>query len=1422
MLQFASSCSSVESEIAKAESMSRRNYLHDEMCWRTVGIFQAGARHSALARELKTLLFMFSSKWAMYTDKGDLLCAFKYHYSAFKNITKNFSEIYKAVLEIFKRDPWRNPFFLWNDLFDGTVTIYDKRVQDYFESEPEEIVLARVHALVLRNRASDAMCLAKTSFLYHSRIAKSFRSSRRRNSTSGFSTRGHASIDWFLFILQTIKRSLDSIVNEVRQLECHEGVEILYRLWRDQKNKPFCYTLLNIFLLQDLIQSSKYCCTKRLFKIFCMMHEELHSSPKEIAESCHKLISKHAPSSAHFYLLVDVLWRQFGMKCLDLYVDLYVRGLTADINHLENKRHLGAFSDAESLETHIAAIFAKLSTVFKNLNPAVARECMFSAFSLRPTKERLFELQGLSQSLSNSNKNIHKSLLAFDFSTDCNCGLRCIGHCRDSLNRSSFVHPLLSGSIGNISHVVKRDFISVLEHVRCITFQYNIFDWRCNIGDLGNYLRSCSREATLEESDTESGEEMCESGTVSTKAVFETADDLECQFQRSSVKRKSGSDCSNEINSLNIGENIAVQSDDFTSKRMKTPKPNVEVSVTVSSNNQQVIQGFFNNSLENVIRMSLNNNPTKSWSDSMNLLKVEQEPVINDLNSSKMGRTGNSFQSCLSERNTPNNQRCIESKGNFSLHYSDKTHLQVSATLQYDHTQQRIAVAPENNTSFKEIGSSEHQNILKSHFVQKSSAKVSDFIATQPIGETFSNNIISSSHERRSSQEMTNLHFAAKSDRERHLHNHHLHSSPFVSSQPPPKSFSKHQFKIHPLAEAKTQIVTTLPSQEVRESVSCDNTRKSVIVNVKGNSLQLANQLPFPVKPSAIHQNGNNLQKDGSALQLLHVNVPNKYLTKPEIPVNANLIIPCKFDNSVSSSASQTSANDSKVESGVPELIVPGIMALPSMIKNNPWKTTAQNHAKPIFPAKISDGTPSSGFPKVSSKSGKMQSLQLNPDSDLVLKRNASNEREFGAPISKPKKDFKELAKNNLQHTGIHNKGMAYSNNQQLDNSLDSKLKWKMGQAHDSTRSQMTFHPISDSYNAPVSTSSQPWYASPHPKTNSNSPVSFSAHKMKTPKTSSSSPVSFPVHKMNTPQASSNSPVSSVHKMNVPETSSNSPVSFSVQHVKIPKTNSNSPVSFSVHNMNTPRTSSNSPVPSSVYKMNTPQTASNSPVSFSVQHMKIPKTNSNSPVSFSVQNVKTLESFGDKKVSTYTDANSHDYSSGNNVQNKPSLSFLKSRLTSMHNMQSYSHMNAYSYSKPNNFSAHDKAYSESHEPSQHQFDVKNIFERSTHSFISSANITSNSISSSQIQSNSSSVYNPVYPANDRRVLVHEPRNIATSSPSSNVQNIKSNAFSQQCCSPFEVNPCDTCSTKTSNQFLTKTQVIGFRSSPVENLHNQVS
>ncbi|GBN61587.1 hypothetical protein AVEN_47843-1 [Araneus ventricosus] len=63
MLQFASSDSSEESEIAKAQSMSRRNHLHDEMRWRAVGMLQAGARQPAVARELNVHRSVIHRLW---------------------------------------------------------------------------------------------------------------------------------------------------------------------------------------------------------------------------------------------------------------------------------------------------------------------------------------------------------------------------------------------------------------------------------------------------------------------------------------------------------------------------------------------------------------------------------------------------------------------------------------------------------------------------------------------------------------------------------------------------------------------------------------------------------------------------------------------------------------------------------------------------------------------------------------------------------------------------------------------------------------------------------------------------------------------------------------------------------------------------------------------------------------------------------------------------------------------------------------------------------------------------------------------------------------------------------------------------------------------------------------------------------------
>lgn len=92
-------------------------------------------------------------------------------------------------------------------------------VQHYLAVEPEEIVLARVHLFYHQGKEVAAMILAKCSFLYHSRIAKSLsKNEYKQKCQSVFLTSKHkiglASVDWYLFILKNYKL-LPAIVHEV-------------------------------------------------------------------------------------------------------------------------------------------------------------------------------------------------------------------------------------------------------------------------------------------------------------------------------------------------------------------------------------------------------------------------------------------------------------------------------------------------------------------------------------------------------------------------------------------------------------------------------------------------------------------------------------------------------------------------------------------------------------------------------------------------------------------------------------------------------------------------------------------------------------------------------------------------------------------------------------------------------------------------------------------------------------------------------------------------------------------------------------------------------------------------------------------------------------------------------------------------------
>ena len=75
-------------------------------------------------------------------------------------------------------------------------------------------------------------------------------------------------------------------------------------------------------------------------------------------------------------------------------IELYVRGAAVDLNDLENRKLRGDVDLVKSGEIALASTFSALADVV-DANVRICRECVLTAFSLHPTKQRFDRLTQL-------------------------------------------------------------------------------------------------------------------------------------------------------------------------------------------------------------------------------------------------------------------------------------------------------------------------------------------------------------------------------------------------------------------------------------------------------------------------------------------------------------------------------------------------------------------------------------------------------------------------------------------------------------------------------------------------------------------------------------------------------------------------------------------------------------------------------------------------------------------------------------------------------------------------------------------------------------------------------------------------------------------------------------------------------------------
>lgn len=125
---------------------------------------------------------------------------------------------------------------------------------------------------------------------------------------------------------------------------------------------------------------------KQLLDIW-FTYKEDDADLKSLAEDIRRIV--HAAESAEqMYIICEALHKKFSIRAKMILVELLVRGLTTDMNRLENLKHEENVDEATITKYRMSSAFDKLSRILED-KIEVARECALTGFSLTPTEERL-------------------------------------------------------------------------------------------------------------------------------------------------------------------------------------------------------------------------------------------------------------------------------------------------------------------------------------------------------------------------------------------------------------------------------------------------------------------------------------------------------------------------------------------------------------------------------------------------------------------------------------------------------------------------------------------------------------------------------------------------------------------------------------------------------------------------------------------------------------------------------------------------------------------------------------------------------------------------------------------------------------------------------------------------------------------------
>ncbi|GIY80303.1 uncharacterized protein CEXT_408061 [Caerostris extrusa] len=333
-------------------------------------------------------------------------------------------------------------------------------------------------------------------------------------------------------------------------------------------------------MLTDFKADSLNCCTKELGYLLLKFFEKYDYSVQAIHFCSTKLFL--SASNPHLYIFADLANMVFQRECYLLSIELYILGLTCDINVLLNAREQSLpkmYIDA--VEGYLSIMYEKFTRFFKDISPEIIRECMFNSFLLLPSARKLNVIRELTYNvIDNNRRNLRSS------------------------RRVKIDHPLLDNRIIGIPNSFKKDLVIVFESIRPLDFRYACFNWRKDsMSKLENYLRSFNKKngiSHVEEKvlDTNTSTTLSEEsvkrpmqsktpkGIIPKKKLDTTHNVFKHQFTVDTVSEKPGNECQ-KANSLAKKRQIE-EATDFSIAKKVVADNNIEYMHYANDSNNKL------------------------------------------------------------------------------------------------------------------------------------------------------------------------------------------------------------------------------------------------------------------------------------------------------------------------------------------------------------------------------------------------------------------------------------------------------------------------------------------------------------------------------------------------------------------------------------------------------------------------------------------------------------------------------------------------------------------------------------------------------------------------------------------------------------------------------------------------------------------